>query len=107
LPARTRESSASSVSSIGVLKSQRWAFAHRPAYLGGDYDFIARSHLSEIPARDLLAQARGIDIRGVEEINSGVDGDLEMLPRVFLVQVPAARANGPIRQFAAAVAHAS
>ena len=58
-------------------------------------------------AGDLLAQARRINIGGVEEIDPGVERDLEMLARIFLVHVPAFGAQRPVRQVAAAVAHAS
>src|SRR6202042_3448298 len=81
--------------------------AHCAAYFGGDYNLIARSHLPQILAGDFFAQARRINIRCVEEIDPRVERDLEMLARILLVHVPAARAQRPIRQLTAAVAHAS
>ena len=40
-------------------------------------------------AGDLFAQASRINVGGVEEIDPGIERDLEMLARVLLVDVPA------------------
>ena len=80
---------------------------HSSAHLGGDHDFIARGHFPQILARDLFAQARRVNVGGVEEIDPRIERDFEMLARILLVHVPAARADGPIGHIAAAIAHAS
>ncbi len=58
-------------------------------------------------AGDLFAQPDRIDVGGVEEIDPGVEREFEMRAGVFLVDVPALRADRPFGQVAAAVTHAS
>ncbi len=63
--------------------------------LGRDNDLIALGHLFEMCAGDLFAEAHGVHVRGIEEIDPRIERDLEMLARVFLVHVPA---SGPVDQ---------
>ena len=78
-----------------------------PVDFGRHHDIVARRHLPQMQPGDLLAQPDRVNVRGVEEIDPGIERDVEMLARIFFVDVPALRAQRPIRHFAAAITHAS
>ena len=80
---------------------------HHAVHFGRDDDLIAHGHLFQMRAGDLLAEADGVHVGGIEEIDAGVERDAEVLARIFFIDVPALGAQRPIRQIAAAVAHAS
>src|SRR5579885_1232506 len=72
-----------------------------------DDNVIAIRHFLEVRPCDLLALPDGVHVGGVEESDTGFNGDLEMFPRVFLVDVPAFGAESPGGKLAAPVAHAA
>ena len=64
------------------------ALAHRHEDLGGDDDLVAVGHLPQRAAGDLLARAVGVGVRGVEEVDPGVEGLAEEGFRRVLVEGP-------------------
>ena len=73
---------------------------HRAVDLGRHDDIVARGHLAQPPAGNLLADAVRVDVGRIEEVDPGFEGDGEMLTRL----VSADRPGAP---FPIAVAHAS
>src|ERR1700676_2212174 len=81
--------------------------AHDPMDFGRQNDIVARGHLTEVKPGDLFAQAGRVNIGGVEEVDSRIQRQREMLARILFVDVPSASTLCPGWHLAAAVAHAS
>src|SRR6202158_506663 len=80
---------------------------HHSVDLGRQDDVVAGRHFAEVKPGALFAQPGGVNIGGVEEIDSCIQRNSEMLACILFVHVPSARALRPGRHLASAVAHAS
>jgi hypothetical protein len=67
---------------------------HRAEHLGRDHDIIARSHLFEPLPSDFFAAADGVNIRGIEKVNPGLQRDREVLAGFMFTERPVP-AHGP------------
>ena len=67
-----------------------------------NHDFVPRCHFAQVMAGNFFTQSGRIYVRGVEEIDARVERDFEVFARPFFVDVPAFRAQRPVRQIVAA-----
>src|ERR1700728_411368 len=65
--------------------------SHAPPYLGREHDVVALRELLQRPTHDLLAGANGIDIRGIEEIDTGLERLCDERTAVALIECPRLR----------------
>jgi len=73
---------------------------HRAVDLGREHDLVARDHLPQPAPGYLFARAVGVDVRGVEEVDSGLERCGEVFARLL------AR-DDPLAPSLVAIAHAS
>src|SRR5215472_15225236 len=74
-----------------VLASKAGAvgpLARRAADLGRHYQFVAPAHLAQATSGDLLADAVGVHVRGVEEIDPALQRMLVVLACLLLFEDP-------------------
>ena len=76
------------------------AIAHGPVDLGRQDNIVARGHLTQPLAGNLLAHANRVDIRGIKKGHTRFKGEREVLSRLVFP-------DGPFAPFAIPVAHAS
>ena len=84
-----------------------WAFAHDAMNFGSHDDFVADRHFLKVETGDLFALASGVNVGRIEEIDAGFEGAGEVNAGLLLVDVPAARAQSPVGQRTASIAHAA
>ena len=71
------------------------ARAHHAMHFGRDHDVIAHGHLFQMGSGDLLAEADGVHVRGVEEIDAEVNGLVKCCERLFFRYVAPVCAKRP------------
>src|SRR4029077_6818302 len=69
---------------------------HRPEHFGRDHQIVALRHLAEPSPGDLLADADRVNVRSVEEVDSRLERDAEMLARLVHLEHPVSPLLGPI-----------
>src|SRR5207244_9286016 len=75
---------------------------HPPVDLGRDDDLVAAGEILQRPAEDLLAAAKGIPVRRVEEIDAALERPLDEGTALLLAEAP-----GMIAPIGDAIAHAA
>ena len=64
---------------------------HPSVHLGGEHNLLARDEVPERPADDLLARPARVDVRGIEEVDPGVERAADKRPALVLLQRPGVR----------------
>ena len=77
-----------------------------PVHLGGQHDLVAAGEVLQRPAGDLLAGPQRVHVRGVEEVDPGLDGLPDQRAAGFLVQRPRMTAAARLAEAHAAQADA-
>jgi len=81
-------------------------WTHRPVQFGREHDIVARSHLAQPAPGDFLAATVRVNVGCIEEIDSALKRDREMLARLISIERPIAL-HRPRGHLAAAIAHAA